>query len=51
MKQVDNVQAKVSWCKLEAACDKMENISVIKNDSDLEPPPVVVATVSTSVLN
>lgn len=40
------VQAKVSWCKLEAACDKMEHITVIRNDTDLEPPPIVVATVS-----
>lgn len=42
----EQVQAKVSWCKLEVACDKMEHISVIRNDADLEPPPIVVATIN-----
>lgn len=46
IKEPEAVLAKVSWCKLEAACEKMENISVIRNDSDLEPPPVVIAAVS-----
>ncbi|XP_037963933.2 DNA polymerase alpha catalytic subunit [Plutella xylostella] len=42
----ENVQAKVSWCKMEAASDKMENISVIRSGADLEPPPVVMATIN-----
>ncbi|CAG4921539.1 unnamed protein product [Colias eurytheme] len=42
----DNVQAKVSLCKLEANCDDMENISVIRGDEDMEPPPIVVATIN-----
>lgn len=46
VKQPENVQAKVSWCKLEASCDKMENISVLRDDNDLEAPPITVATVS-----
>lgn len=46
VKNAESVQAKVSWCKLEASCDKMENVAVIRNDSDLEPPPIVIATVS-----
>lgn len=49
VKQTDNVQAKVSWCKLEAAVEKMEHVSVIRTDNDLEPPPVSVATVSLKV--
>ncbi|CAG4963801.1 unnamed protein product [Parnassius apollo] len=47
VKQPENVQAKVSWCKLEAACEKMEYINVIRDDKDLEPPPIVVATIHT----
>lgn len=46
IKHPEQVQAKVSWCKLEVACEKMEHISVIRNDADLEPPPIIVATVS-----
>ncbi|XP_028164527.1 DNA polymerase alpha catalytic subunit [Ostrinia furnacalis] len=46
IKQPDNVMAKVSWCKLEAACEKMEHISVLRSDTNLEPPPVVVATLN-----
>ncbi|XP_053601752.1 DNA polymerase alpha catalytic subunit [Plodia interpunctella] len=45
VKYPENVQAKVSWCKLEAAVEKMEHISVIKNHVD-DPPPVVVATIN-----
>ncbi|XP_013168411.1 PREDICTED: DNA polymerase alpha catalytic subunit [Papilio xuthus] len=47
IKEAENVLAKVSWCKMEAACDKIENISVIRNGMDLEPPPIVVATINT----
>ncbi|OWR43101.1 putative DNA polymerase alpha catalytic subunit [Danaus plexippus plexippus] len=46
VKNAESVQAKVSWCKLEASCDKMENVAVIRNDSDLEPPPIVIATLN-----
>lgn len=46
IRQPENVQAKVSWCKLEAGCEKMEHISVIRNETNLEPPPVVIATVT-----
>ncbi|XP_039745237.1 DNA polymerase alpha catalytic subunit [Pararge aegeria] len=46
VKQVENVQAKVSWCKMEAACDKIEHVNVIRNDSDLEPPPIVIAALN-----
>ncbi|XP_035429801.2 DNA polymerase alpha catalytic subunit [Spodoptera frugiperda] len=46
VKMPEQVTAKVSWCKLEAACEKMEHITVIRNDADLEPPPIVVATIN-----
>ncbi|XP_046970891.1 DNA polymerase alpha catalytic subunit [Vanessa cardui] len=46
VKQVENVQAKVSWCKLEATCEKMEQVNVIRDDNDLEPPPIVIATLN-----
>lgn len=46
IKQAETVQAKVSWCKLEAACEKMEQVNVIRSDSDLDPPPVVIAVAS-----
>lgn len=46
VKQVEHVLAKVSWCKIEAACEKMEHVYVIRNDNDLEPPPITIATVS-----
>ncbi|CAH0600272.1 unnamed protein product [Chrysodeixis includens] len=46
IKHPEQVQAKVSWCKLEAACDRIEHINVIRNDADLEPPPIVVATIN-----
>lgn len=46
IKQPENVHAKVSWCKLEASCEKIEHINVIRSDKDLEPPPIVVAAVS-----
>lgn len=46
VKQPENVLAKVSWCKLEANCDRMENICVIRNESNLEPPPIVAATIN-----
>ncbi|XP_049887428.1 DNA polymerase alpha catalytic subunit [Pectinophora gossypiella] len=46
VKQPVNVSAKVSWSKLEASCEKMEHVSVIRNDSDLEPPPIVSATIN-----
>ncbi|KAJ2943908.1 hypothetical protein O0L34_g8229 [Tuta absoluta] len=46
VKLPENVQAKVSWCKLEAACEKMEHISVIRDGKDLEPPPIVTATIN-----
>ncbi|XP_075981647.1 DNA polymerase alpha catalytic subunit [Anticarsia gemmatalis] len=46
IKHPEQVHAKVSWCKLEVACDKMEHINVIRNDADLEPPPIVVATIN-----
>lgn len=49
VKQPEQVQAKVSWCKLEATCDKMEHVSVIRDGTDLEPPPIVVATVSSLI--
>lgn len=45
VKQPEQVQAKVSWCKLEATCEKMEYVTVIRDGADLEPPPIVVATV------
>ncbi|XP_072935668.1 DNA polymerase alpha catalytic subunit [Epargyreus clarus] len=46
VKQPENVQAKVSWCKLEAAINKMEQVTVIRNESDLEPPPIVIAAIN-----
>ncbi|KAJ0181362.1 hypothetical protein K1T71_003447 [Dendrolimus kikuchii] len=46
IKQPEHVQAKVSWCKLEASCEKIEHITVIRNDKDLEPPPIVVAAIN-----
>ncbi|CAB3220978.1 unnamed protein product [Arctia plantaginis] len=46
IKHPEQVQAKVSWCKLEVSCEKMEHISVIRNDADLEPPPIIVATIN-----
>ncbi|CAH0698815.1 unnamed protein product [Spodoptera exigua] len=46
VKMPEQVVAKVSWCKLEAACEKMEHITVIRNGADLEPPPIVVATIN-----
>ncbi|CAG9782777.1 unnamed protein product [Diatraea saccharalis] len=47
IKQPENVVAKVSWCKLEAVCDKIEHISVIRNNTEqLEPPPIVIATLN-----
>lgn len=49
LRQPENVQAKVSWCKLEAACERVDHISVVRNENNLEPPPVVVATVSINV--
>ncbi|KAL4705659.1 hypothetical protein ACJJTC_011221 [Scirpophaga incertulas] len=45
IKQPENVLAKVSWCKLEASCEKMENI-IVRNDNGLEPPPLVLATIN-----
>ncbi|XP_041974717.1 DNA polymerase alpha catalytic subunit isoform X2 [Aricia agestis] len=46
VKDPENVQAKVSWCKMEAVCDKMEHIEVIRDGPDLEPPPITVATIN-----
>ncbi|XP_026726379.1 DNA polymerase alpha catalytic subunit [Trichoplusia ni] len=46
IKHPEQVQAKVSWCKLEAACDRIEHITVIRDGADLEPPPIVVATIN-----
>ncbi|XP_037300850.1 DNA polymerase alpha catalytic subunit [Manduca sexta] len=46
IKHAEPVAAKVSWCKLEAVCDKMENINVIRNDTDLQPPPITIATIN-----
>ncbi|KAH9631071.1 hypothetical protein HF086_017058 [Spodoptera exigua] len=46
VKMPEQVVAKVSWCKLEAACEKMEHITVIRNGADLKPPPIVVATIN-----
>ncbi|XP_060810527.1 DNA polymerase alpha catalytic subunit [Amyelois transitella] len=46
IKYPENALAKVSWCKLEAAVEKMEHITVSKNNADIEPPPVVVATIN-----
>ncbi|XP_063393555.1 DNA polymerase alpha catalytic subunit [Cydia fagiglandana] len=45
VRQPAAVQAKVSWCKLEGATEKMENISVIRT-GDLEPPPIVMCTIN-----
>ncbi|XP_068628346.1 DNA polymerase alpha catalytic subunit [Battus philenor] len=45
VKEAEAVVAKVSWCKLEVACERMENIEVIRNDKDLEPPPIVAVTI------
>lgn len=46
IKNPESVQAKVSWCKLEASCEKMEHVNVVRTDGDLEPPPIVTAAIN-----
>lgn len=42
----ESVGAKVTLCKLEATCEDMDNVNVIRSGEDLEPPPVIIAAVS-----
>ncbi|CAK1548647.1 unnamed protein product [Leptosia nina] len=42
----DSSGPKVSLCKMEGSCDNMDNINVIRSGDDLEPPPMVVATIN-----
>ncbi|GBP39586.1 DNA polymerase alpha catalytic subunit [Eumeta japonica] len=42
----EQVQTKISWCKIEAACERVEHVTVIRNDDDLEPPPIVMAAIN-----
>ncbi|XP_047521057.1 DNA polymerase alpha catalytic subunit [Pieris napi] len=44
--EAESVGAKVSLCKLEASCDNMENINVIRSGEDLEPPPIIIAAIN-----
>ncbi|XP_026764264.2 DNA polymerase alpha catalytic subunit isoform X2 [Galleria mellonella] len=45
IRQPEKVQAKVSWCKLETACN-IEHVNVLKSETNLEAPPIVVATIN-----
>ncbi|XP_018324520.1 DNA polymerase alpha catalytic subunit [Agrilus planipennis] len=42
----ESVSNPMSWCKFEVNCNKVSDISVVKNSNNLPPPPLVVAAIN-----